>query len=48
MCPQTANSGLGVPAKTECYRYVRWEIEDVNGLPRMFPGGLAEATAAAV
>ena len=37
--------GLRVmPAKTERYRFVRWEIEDVNGLARMLPGGIAEVT----
>ena len=24
--------------------FVRWEIEDVNGLARMLPGGIAEVT----
>ena len=33
-----------MPAKTERYRFVRWEIEDVNGLARMLPGGIAEVT----
>ena len=31
-------------AKTERYRFVRWEIEDVNGTPRMLPGGYADVT----
>ena len=33
-----------MPAKTERYRFVRWEIEDVNGVARMLPGGIAEVT----
>jgi hypothetical protein len=33
-----------MPAKTERCRFVRWEIEDVNGLARMLPGGIAEVT----
>jgi hypothetical protein len=33
-----------MPAKTERYRFVRWEIEDVNGVARMLPCGLAEVT----
>ena len=33
-----------MPAKTERYRFVRWEIEDVNGVARMLPGGFAEVT----
>ena len=33
-----------MPAKTECYRFVRWEIEDVNGIARMLPGGYADVT----
>ena len=33
-----------MPAKTERYRFVRWEIEDVNGVPRTLPGGYADVT----
>jgi hypothetical protein len=33
-----------MPAETERYRFVRWEIEDVNGVARMLPGGIAEVT----
>ena len=33
-----------MPAKTERYRFVRWEIEDVNGVARMLPGGYADVT----
>jgi hypothetical protein len=33
-----------MPARTERYRFVRWEIEDVNGVVRMLPGGIAEVT----
>ena len=31
-------------AKTERYRFVPWEIEDVNGIPRRLPGGYADVT----
>jgi hypothetical protein len=33
-----------MPAKTERYRFVRWEIEDVDGVARMLPAGIAEVT----
>ena len=33
-----------MPAKTERYRFVRWEIEDLDGVPRTLPGGHAEVT----
>ena len=33
-----------MPAKTERYRFVRWEIEDVDGVPRTLPGGYADVT----
>ena len=33
-----------MPAGTERYRFVRREIEDVNGVARMLPGGIAEVT----
>jgi hypothetical protein len=33
-----------MPVKTERYRFVRWEIEDVDGVARMLPGGYAEVT----
>jgi hypothetical protein len=31
-------------AKTERYRFVPWEIKDVDGIPRRLPGGYAEVT----
>ena len=33
-----------MPAKTERYRFVRWEIEDVSGIPRTLLGGYADVT----
>ena len=33
-----------MPARTERYRFVRFEIEDVNGVPRMLLGGYADVT----
>ena len=33
-----------MPAKTERYRFMPWEIEDVDGTPRMLPGGYADVT----
>ena len=33
-----------MPAKTERYRFLRWEIEDVDGVPRTLPGGYADVT----
>lgn len=33
-----------MPAKTERYQFVRWEIEDVNGIARTLPGGYADVT----
>ena len=33
-----------MPAKTERYRFVRWEIEDVDGVARTLPGGYADVT----
>ncbi len=36
--------GQGMPATTERYRFVPWEIEDVDGIPRMLPGGYADVT----
>ena len=33
-----------MPARTERYRFLRWEIEDVNGVARTLPGGLADVT----
>src|SRR3712207_1337794 len=33
-----------MPARTEHYRFVRWEIEDVDGVPRTLPGGYADVT----
>ena len=33
-----------MPAKTERYRFLRWEIEDVNGAARTLPGGYADVT----
>jgi hypothetical protein len=31
-------------AQTERYRFERWEIEDVAGVPRTLPGGYADVT----
>ena len=31
-----------MPARTERYRFLRWEIEDVDGVARTLPGGLAD------
>ena len=33
-----------MPAKTERYRFVPWEIKDVNGITRKLPGGYANVT----
>ena len=33
-----------MPAKTERYRFERWEIEDVDGVARTLPGGYADVT----
>jgi hypothetical protein len=33
-----------MPAKTERYRFLRWEIEDVDGVARTLPGGYADVT----
>src|SRR3954468_11079386 len=33
-----------MPAKTERYRFVWWEIEDVDGVPRTLPSGYADVT----
>ena len=33
-----------MPARTERYRFVRFEIEDVDGVPRMLLGGDADVT----
>ena len=33
-----------MPARTERYRFMRWEIEDVNGIPRKLLGGYADVT----
>ena len=33
-----------MPARTERYRFVRWEIEDVNGIPRWLLSGNADVT----
>ena len=33
-----------MPARTERYRFLRWEIEDVNGVARTLPGGFADVT----
>jgi hypothetical protein len=33
-----------MPAKTERFRFVPWEIEDVNGVARMLLGGYADVT----
>ena len=33
-----------MPARTERYRFVRFEIEDVDGVPRMLLGGYADVT----
>ena len=33
-----------MPARTERYRFVRWEIEDVNGIPRWLLSGDADVT----
>jgi hypothetical protein len=33
-----------MPARTERYRFVPWEIQDVNGVPRRLPGGYADVT----
>jgi hypothetical protein len=33
-----------MPAKTERFRFVPWEIEDVNGVARMLFGGCADVT----
>src|SRR5215213_8919515 len=33
-----------MPAKTERYRFVWWEIEDVDGVPRTLPGGYADVS----
>ena len=33
-----------MPARTERYRFMRWEIEDVDGAPRTLPGGYAHVT----
>jgi hypothetical protein len=36
--------GHEVPARTERYQFVPWEIEDVNGISRMLLGGYADVT----
>ena len=33
-----------MPARTERYRFLRWEIEDVDGVARTLPGGYADVT----
>jgi hypothetical protein len=33
-----------MPTRTERYQFIPWEIEDVNGVPRMLPGGYADVT----
>ena len=33
-----------MPAKTERYRFMRWEIEAVDGVARTLPGGFADVT----
>jgi hypothetical protein len=33
-----------MPARTERYRFVRWEVEDVNGIPRQLLSGYADVT----
>jgi hypothetical protein len=33
-----------MPARTERYRFVPFEIEDVNAIPQMLPGGYADVT----
>jgi hypothetical protein len=38
------HKGRTMPAKTERYLFVPWEIEDVNGMPRKLPGGYADVT----
>jgi hypothetical protein len=32
------------PARTERYRFIPFEIEDVNAVPRRLPGGYADVT----
>jgi hypothetical protein len=39
-----AHEGRDMPARTERYRFVPWEIQDVNGVPRRLPGGYADVT----
>src|SRR3954454_610952 len=41
---QRASRAHRMAAKTERYRFVPWEIEDVNGIPRRLPGGYADVT----
>jgi hypothetical protein len=38
------HAGHNMPARTERYRFVPWEIDDVNGIPRRLPGGYANVT----
>lgn len=33
-----------MPAETERYRFVRWEIEDAGGIVRTLPDGYADVT----
>jgi len=42
--PGRRRRGRDMPARTERYRFVRWEIEDVNGVARTLPGGYADVT----
>jgi hypothetical protein len=42
--PARRRRGRDVPARTERYRFLRWEIEDVDGVARTLPGGLADVT----
>ena len=33
-----------MPAETERFRFVRWEVEDVDGIVRTLPDGYADVT----
>ena len=36
--------GIHMPTEKEKYRFVPWEIEDVDGVVRQLPGGYADVT----
>ena len=42
--PGHRRRGRDMPARTERYRFVRWEIEDAAGVGRTLPGGYADVT----